>query len=115
MKNSKIGAIIKNDVERSIKNKWFVILNVCMLLFTVIGLNFNIIKNLLKNNNISVASEMTIYLEDKDNIAYEKLAKKIENTENVKLELKDNIEEYKNSNIDSNVILLKVLILLSSF
>lgn len=114
MKNSKIGAIIKNDVERSIKNKWFVILNVCMLLFTVIGLNFNIIKNLLKNNNISVASEMTIssemtiYLEDKDNIAYEKLAKKIENTENVKLELKDNIEEYKNSNIDSNVILLKV-------
>ena len=48
MKNSKVIPIIKNDLEKSIKNKWFVILNLLMLIITVGGLNFKNIKGLLK-------------------------------------------------------------------
>ena len=48
MKNNKVLPIIKNEVERSIKNKAFVILNVLLLLVTVVGLNFNNIRAIFK-------------------------------------------------------------------
>ena len=47
MKNNKIGSIIKNEVERSIKNKWFVILNFLLLIVTIVGMNFNNFRALL--------------------------------------------------------------------
>ena len=58
MKNSKIGAIIKNEIEKSIKNKWFVILNLLLLIVTVVGLNFNNFKALLKQNEVSFSNQM---------------------------------------------------------
>lgn len=108
MKNSKIGAIVKNDVERSIKNKWFVILNVFMLLFTVIGLNFNTFKTILKSNNVSVSKDMILYVEDTQNIAYDKIHNLLSTKENISVEKKDSVAEYENSNIDDRTILLKV-------
>ena len=73
MKNSKIVAIIKNDIERSIKNKWFVILNLLLLIVTVIGLNFNNFKALLKQNEVDFSNQMLIYIEDNDDLVYEEL------------------------------------------
>lgn len=108
MKNSKIGAIVKNDVERSIKNKWFVILNICMLLFTVIGLNFNTFKSMLNENNISVEEEMLVYVEDPQNLAYEKIYNLLKDKENIEIEKKESVSEYENNNIDENTVLLKV-------
>ncbi len=113
MKNSKIIPIIKNDVERSIKNKWFVILNIFMLLVMIGGLNFNNIKNILKENNVNVevgsdSKQLNVYVEDKDNLAYKKLEENLKQYENITVEKKDSIQEYENENIDSNTILLKV-------
>ena len=56
MKNRKISAIIKNEIEKSIKNKWFVILNLLLLIVTVIGLNFNNFKALLKQNEVDFSN-----------------------------------------------------------
>lgn len=108
MKNNKIGAIIKNDLERSIKNKWFVILNICILIFTVAGLNFNSIKNFFVDNEIATSEQMHIYVEDNENIAFDELAKAFEADTTVTIEKKDSVEEYENSSIDASTILIKV-------
>ncbi len=108
MKNSKVGAIIKNEVERSIKNKWFVILNLLMLASVVVGLNFNNIKALLKSNNVDLSSHMEIKVEDKDNIAFKKLEEIFNINENVTITKVDSIDEYKNENLSKDVILLKI-------
>ncbi len=108
MKNSKVIAIIKNEVERSIKNKWFVILNLLMLASVVVGLNFNNIKALLKSNNVDLSSHMEIKVEDKDNIAFKKLEEIFNINENVTVIKVDSIEEFKNENLSKDVILLKI-------
>ena len=108
MKSNKIVPIIKNDLERGIKNKWFVILNILMLLITVGGLNFNNIKNILKENNVDLSTKTIIYVEDNENLAYDKLTENLSKYENITLEKRESVEEYENENIDSNTILLKV-------
>ncbi len=108
MRNSKVGAIIKNEVERSIKNKWFVILNLLMLASVVVGLNFNNIKALLKSNNVDLSSHMEIMIEDKDNIAFKKLEEIFNINENVTITKVDSIDEYKNENLSKDAILLKI-------
>ena len=109
MKNSKIVAIIKNDIERSIKNKWFVILNLLLLIITVVLLNFNSIKSLfLKEDETLIDNSTTIYVRDLENIAYDKIAKSFENDINVDVEKTENIEQYNNDNLDTNIILVDV-------
>lgn len=109
MKNSKIVAIIKNDIERSIKNKWFVILNLLLLITTVVLLNFNSIKSLfLKEDETLIDNSTTIYVRDLENIAYDKIAKSFENDINVDVEKTENIEQYNNDNLDTNIILVDV-------
>ena len=110
MKNSKIVAIIKNDIERSIKNKWFVILNLLLLIVTVIFLNFNSIKSLFeKEEDVTlVDNSTTIYIVDSENIAYDKIVKSFENDINVDVEKAESIEQYNNDNLDTNIILVDV-------
>ncbi len=108
MKNSKVGAIVKNELEKSIKNKWFVILNLLLLIVTIVGLNFGNIKALLKRNNVDLSSKMEIYVEDIENIAYTELAKEFLEQENVTIQKVDSIEKYKNESLSKDAILLKV-------
>ena len=110
MKNSKIVAIIKNDIERSIKNKWFVILNLLLLIVTVIFLNFNSIKSLFeKEEDVTlVDNSTTIYIVDSENIAYDKIVKSFENDINVDVEKTESIEQYNNDKLDTNIILVDV-------
>ncbi len=108
MKNRKIGAIIKNEFERSIKNKWFVILNLLLLIVTIVGINFNNFKTLLKKNNVSLDSQIQMYIQDDDNLAYEKIYEEFKEDENFTIEKVENVSEYENADISENVILLKV-------
>ena len=108
MKNKKIGAIIKNDIERSIKNKWFVILNLILMIFIVVGFNFNNIKAILKQNNVTIDNSITIYIEDPDDVISEQNIKMLNLDENLTAEKKDSVEEYENNEIDENIVLLKV-------
>ncbi len=108
MKNSKVEAIVKNELEKSIKNKWFVILNLLLLIVTIVGLNFGNIKALLKRNNVDLSSKMEIYVEDIENVAYTELAKEFLGQENVTIQKVDSIEKYKNESLSKDAILLKV-------
>lgn len=108
MKNSKVEAIVKNELEKSIKNKWFVILNLLLLIVTIVGLNFGNIKALLKRNNVNLSSKMEIYVEDIENVAYTELAKEFLGQENVTIQKVDSIEKYKNESLSKDAILLKV-------
>ena len=96
MKNNKIGSIIKNEVERSIKNKWFVILNFLLLIITIVGMNFNNFRALLKKNNVSISHVMQIYVEDKDNLAYDKIIEAFKENTDVIIEKINSVEELKN-------------------
>lgn len=108
MKNNKIGSIIKNEVERSIKNKWFVILNFLLLIVTIVGMNFNNFRALLKKNNVSISHVMQIYVEDKDNLAYDKIIEAFKENTDVIIEKINSVEELKNDNLSEDIILLKV-------
>lgn len=108
MKNRKISAIIKNEIEKSIKNKWFVILNLLLLIVTVIGLNFNNFKALLKQNEVDFSNQMLIYIEDNDDLVYEELRDTFKDNEEVKVEKKDSVDEYKNDELGNDIILLEV-------
>lgn len=108
MKNNKIGSIIKNEVERSIKNKWFVILNFLLLIVTIVGMNFNNFRALLKKNNVSISHVMQIYVEDKDNLAYDKIIEAFKENTDVIIEKINSVEELKNDNLSEDIILLKI-------
>ena len=113
MKNNKVLPIIKNEVERSIKNKSFVILNVLLLLVTVVGLNFNNIKAIFKNKNIDFSTNMVLYVEDKDNIAIDELKKAFESFENVIVKdesefVDEQSQEIVKENMDNNSMYLEV-------
>lgn len=108
MKNSKIGSIVKNEVERSIKNKWFVILNFLLLIVTIVGLNFNNFKALLKEKNVSFSNSMELYVEDQYNLAYDNLVEAFKYNSEIEVKKKQSIEEYKNEELSENIILLKV-------
>lgn len=108
MKNSKVGAIVKNELEKSIKNKWFVILNLLLMIVTIVGLNFGNIKALLKRNNVDLSSKMEIYVEDTENLAYTELAKEFLGQENVTIQKVDSIEKYIGESLSKDAILLKV-------
>ena len=113
MKNNKVLPIIKNEVERSIKNKSFVILNVLLLLVTVVGLNFNNIKAIFKNKNIDFSTNMVLYVEDKDNIAIDELKKAFDSFENVIVKdesefVDEQSQEIVKKNMDNNSMYLEV-------
>ena len=108
MRNNKIVAIIKNDVERSIKNKWFVILNLLLLVVTVIILNFNNIRSIFKNDENYVENSVTIYVQDEQDLAYEQIVQAFNNNIDVDVEKTDNIQKYNNEQLDTNIILLDI-------
>ena len=53
MKNNKVKNLIKYTVEKNIKNKWFIVLNIVFLIVSIVALNFNTVKNIFKSSNIS--------------------------------------------------------------
>lgn len=113
MKKNKVLPIIKNEVERSIKNKSFVILNILLLLVTVVGLNFNNIKAILKNKNIDFSTNITLYVQDEENIAIEELKKAFESFENVTVKdesefLDEQSQEIVKKNMDNNSMYLEI-------
>ena len=101
MKNNKVLPIIKNEVERSIKNKVFVILNVLLLLVTVVGLNFNNIRAIFKNKNINLSDSIIVYVKDEDNIAYEQIKAAFSKYDNVEIRNNKDFEKYNTQDVDA--------------
>lgn len=109
MMNSKVKNVIKHNVETSIRNKWFYILNVLLLLVTVVSFNIGNVDMLLKNKNISFGSSEKLIIGVDDSIGglKEEIEKNITLSNlDEKLEVKTdtNAEEYTKDTIEDNFI-----------
>lgn len=123
MKKSKIGKIVKYNLEKNLRNKWFIGLNLLLFVISVVALNFGTVKNILKDNNLIPEDEkITIEVVDETNKLYEKLIENanknniINNVEIVEVESVNYDEtmsedkfiiEVKNS--ETNIIDVKVI------
>ena len=82
---SKIVSIIKYNVEKNIRSKWFVILNVLLLLITLVGINFSTVSDIFKKDNIKFKEDTEILLCDNDNLIYEDLNNSLKDIDGVVL------------------------------
>lgn len=106
MKNKKIVRLVKYEVQKSLMNKWFIILNIILLIVSIIGVNFSDIKEYIK------FPETTTYIEvvDNDNLIYDELIQSFSGTEE---ELKVSIEKveeftYNEDTIEDDYIAVEV-------
>lgn len=107
MKN-KIVSIIKYNVERNIRSKWFVILNILLLLITLIGVNFSTVRDIFKKDNIKFKEDTEIILCDEDNLIYDDLNSTLKDIDGIKLTKETGNKEYTKENVEKNQIIVMV-------
>lgn len=110
MNTRKVKQIIKFDVERSIQNKWFVILNIVIFIGILVTTNWSNISKYMKEHNINIFTEDNIKLQivDEENLFYDDFVAKYSESESFEIE-KVSKNSYSKSNIpDDNVVLVEV-------
>ena len=107
MKN-KIVSIIKYNVERNIRSKWFVVLNILLLLITLIGVNFSTVSDIFKKDNIKFKEDTEIILCDEDNLIYDDLNNTLKDIDGIKLTKESENKEYTKENVEKNQIIVMV-------
>lgn len=111
MKNNKVNNLIKYTVEKNIKNKWFIVLNIVFLIVSIVALNFNTVKNIFKSSNISgEQSKFKIELVDESGVVYQNLLDSVltlEDSSGVELTKKDKLE-YDAKSFEKNKVIVYV-------
>ena len=105
MNFKKVIEIIKFDVQKSIQNKWFVILNIIMFIVVLFATNSSNISNYLKEHNVNFLSsgDITIQVLDTENLFYDDFLEKYGDIYNI-----EKVEEnpYSTENIPSDDTIL---------
>ena len=103
----KVKEIVKFDVEKSIQNKWFVILNVLTFICILIATNWSNISKYLDEHNIGILpqEEFTIQVLDKEDLAFNDIEEAFKEEKNIKVE---RVEEnnYSKENMPKDDLLL---------
>ena len=105
MNKRKIAEIVKFNVEKSIQNKSFVILNIIMCLVMIISANIGNIKGFLKANNLDIfEEEFKIQIIDEIGLATNLIQEEFGDNELITIE---NISEnnYTKENIEDDLII----------
>ncbi len=105
--SSKISSIVKHTVEKNIRNKWFIVLNVLLLLVSTIAINFNTITKILKKNDINFGEKTEFIIYDKSNLVYDELLKKFEN-DDVIITKEEELKDYTKDDISKEQIVVQV-------
>ena len=105
---SKIFNVVRYTVEKNIRNKWFIILNILLLLVTIVAFNFNTVKNILKNNNISFGDKTQIIVLDNNNLIYDYLNEKFTLNSDIELIQETENKEYTKDNVENNQVIVTV-------
>ena len=102
MKKSKLVELIKYELEKSIMTRWFIILNILMLIISIVSTNFTEIK---KYTDI-FSNYINIEIVDNENIIYENLKDEFSNEEfATKVRLKKvNTLTYTEQNIEKHYL-----------
>ena len=103
----KVKEIIKFDVEKSIQNKWFVILNIVAFIVILIATNWSHISKYLEEHNINIAvqEEVTIQVLDNENLVFSDIEEAFKDEEKIKIE-RVNENNYSKENIPKDNLLL---------
>lgn len=107
MNTRKIKEIIKFDVGKSIQNKWFVILNIVILLSILISTNWTHIENFLDAHdmNFTEMKDVKIQVLDEENLLFGELEKRVKDIEAISIE-KVTENKYSKKNIPGDEIVL---------
>ncbi len=108
MNSRKVKEIVKFSIHKNLQSKWFIILNVLVLISTIIMTNMKNIDTLLKNNNINLFND-NIILEiiDTEKIAIEELKKEFKEDENIEIREVDT-NNYTKENITDEIIVIEI-------
>lgn len=103
----KVKEIIKFDVEKSIQNKWFVLLNIVMFIGILIATNWSNVSKFLEEHNVTIfeADKVTIEVLDQENLFYDDLVKKFEENKNIEIKKVDE-NPYSKENIPGDDLVL---------
>lgn len=109
MMSSKLKNIIKHNVETSIRNKWFVILNVLMLLVAVVSLNLENILTLFEKQNIDIEknNKIVVSIDDETGNLIKNLEEEIANfnlSDKIEVKLDANEGSYTSETMPDNFI-----------
>lgn len=110
MNTRKVKEIVKFDIEKSIQNKWFVILNVIIFISILAVTNWQNISKFLEDHNINVLSteEAKIQVIDSENLIYDDMVEKYKDYENIKFEKVEKNEYSKENLPEDEVVLVEV-------
>lgn len=106
----KVKEIVKFNVEKSIQNKWFVILNVFAFCAILIATNWSNIQRYLEEHNIDIGTQesITIQVVDKENLAIDAIKEEFKESDKITVEQKEE-NEYSKENIpEKNVLLVEI-------
>lgn len=106
---NKIFNIVKFNVSKNIKNKWFVVLNILFFVAMLITINFSTVKEILKENDISFDEKVKITIKDDTNKLYENLKEDLTKVENTEVAREYDEKEYTKDNVSKEdiIVLLK--------
>lgn len=107
MKMNKIGSVIKFTLEKNIRNKWFIGLNIILFVIMIALFNFSYIKEFFKSEEIIKSKdEIVIMLKDETPVVYKNIAEKISSGELTGVKLEEIKEISYDENLDKNTIII---------
>ena len=107
MKKNKILKIVRYNLEKNLRNKWFIGLNILLFVVSIVALNFGTVKNILKQSDILPAGEKIKFeIVDKTDNFYDYLLENISNEENVEV-IKANNPQY-DENMEKDRVIIEV-------
>ena len=108
MKKNKVWKIVKYNIERNLRNKWFIGLNAVLFIVAIFAINFNGVKTILKNKNIiSKDKEIKFEVYDDTDSFYNILEDKINQNKDIDNVSLSRIEEVSyDENMDKSVVII---------
>ena len=103
MKDKKVKNIIKYNIKKNLKNKWFIAFNIICFIACLVALNFSEISEMLDK----YTEDTVIEVSKNEDLMYEKLVEKFSNTEKVEIKQVDELV-YDEENFEKNRILIDV-------
>ena len=104
MRNNKVKNIIRHNIKRNFKNKFFIALNIIFFIACIIALNFSEIGNFISENT----DDTIIEIADKNGMLYNEILNKLSETEKLQISKVDKLV-YDEENFESNRILVEAI------
>jgi ABC-2 type transport system permease protein len=108
MNSKKIKEIVKFYIQKNIQNKWFILVNVVILISMLICTNASNIRTFLESKNIDIFNEeFNIEILDNENLATNRIIQEFEEQKNIKIKVVTT-NNYTKENIPDDFALIEI-------